>query len=93
MVNEDVVGRDRFKDLFVTRAAPFKGEYEGSAVRASGKSTRTGTKELIFVVALRDPGEASFIVVSRENAEQQSDLASRDDVKQIVRSLRAEPPA
>jgi hypothetical protein len=92
-LGSDVVGRDRFKDLFVTKAASFKGEYEASAVRASGKSVRTGVKELIFVVVLRQPDEASFVVVSRENAEEESDLATRDDVKGIIRSLRGQPPA
>lgn len=86
-----VVGRDRFKDLFVTTAAPFEADYEASAVRASGKSARTGVEELIFVVVLRQPGEASYVVVSRENAEQTSDAASRDDVKGIIRSLRGAP--
>ncbi len=89
-LGSDVVGRDRFKDLFVTRAVPFKGDYEAAAVRASGKSVRTGTEELIFVVVLRSP-DAAFVVVSRENAEQPSDEATRDDVKAIIRSLRSEP--
>ncbi len=94
-LGSDVVGPDRFKDLFVTRPAPFnigKG-YEASAVRASGRSARTGVKELIFVVVVRRPGDAAYVVISRENAEHPSKIANRDTEKQIIRSLRGRPPA
>lgn len=90
-LGSDVVGKDRFKDLFVTAAAPFKAGYEASAVRASGKSARTGVEELILVVVARRPDLAAYVIVSRENAEEKSDVASRDDVKGIIRSLRGRP--
>lgn len=92
-LGSDVVGKDQFEDLFVTRAVPFKAPYEASAVRASGKSSRTGVEELILVVVLREPETASYVVVSRENAEEKSEISSRDDVKAIIRSLRGEPAA
>lgn len=90
-LGSDVVGKDRFRDLFVTSAAPFKAGYEASAVRASGKSARTGVEELILVVVARRPDLAAYVIVSRENAEEKSDVASRDDVKGIIRSLRGRP--
>ncbi len=67
--------------------------YEAAAVRASGRSARTGLEELIFVVVVRRPGDAAYVVVSRENAEHPSKLSSRDDEKTIIRSLRGRPPA
>ena len=92
-LGSDVVGDDRFDDLFVTKAAPFKvgHGYEATAVRATGRSARTGVKEMIFVVVVRRPGLASYVVISRENAEKKSKVASRDDVKEIIRSLRGRP--
>lgn len=90
-LGSDVVGEDQFEDLFVTSAAPFKAEYEASAVRASGRSARTGVEELILVTVVRRPDLASYVIVSRENAEKTSDVADRDDVKQIIRSLRGRP--
>ena len=91
-LGSDVVDEaDRFEDLFVTEAAPFKigHGYEAAAVRASGTSPRTGAKELIFVVVVRRPEDAAYVVISRENAKH-SKLASRDDVKEIIRSLRGQ---
>jgi hypothetical protein len=90
-LGSDVVGKDRFRDLFVTAAAPFKAGYEASAVRASGRSARTDVEELILVVVARREDIASYVIVSRENAEKKSDVASRDDVKEIIRSLRGRP--
>ena len=92
-LGSDVVGDDRFDDLFVTKSAPFKlgHGYEAAAVRASGRSARTGVKEMIFVVVVRRPDQAAYVVISRENAQQQSKVASRDDVKEIIRSLRGRP--
>jgi len=92
-LGSDVVGADRFEDLFVTDPAPFKVDegYEAEAVRASGTSSKTGVEELVFVVVVRRPDVASYVVISRENAEQKSKVVSRDDVKLIVRSLRGRP--
>jgi hypothetical protein len=90
-LGSDVVGKDQFEDLFVTTAAPFKAEYDASAVRASGKSARTGVEELILVTVVRRPDLASYVIVSRENAEKKSSVADRDDVKEIIRSLRGRP--
>ncbi len=94
-LGSDVVGADRFKNLFVTKPAEFRmpDGYEAAAVRASGRSARTGLEELIFVVVVRRPGDAAYVVVSRENAEHPSKLSSRDDEKRIIRSLRGRPPA
>ena len=80
-LGSDVVGDNRFEDLFVTKSAPFKVDegYEAEAVRASGKSSKTGVEELIFVAVVRRPDVASYVVISRENAEEKS--SSRDDVK------------
>lgn len=88
----EVVGRERFKKLEVTRPAPFRDTYDAVAVRAIGTSKRSGVRERLFVVVLRREGEAAYVVVSRENAEQ-SEPVGRDDVKAIIRSLRGRPPA
>ncbi len=93
-LGSDVVGDDRFNNLFVTKPAPFRmpDGYEAAAVRASGRAARTGLDELIFVVVVRRPGDAAYVVVSRENAEHPSKLSSRDDDKAIIRSIRGRPP-
>lgn len=88
----EVVGRQQFKDLKITRPAPFEDVYEAEAVRAIGRSKKTGTLERLFVVVVRREDQAAYVFVSRENAEQQP-TADRDDVKAIIRSLRGRPPA
>lgn len=90
--DSEVVGEQRFKNLKVTRAVPFKDTYDAVAVRAIGRSRDSGVRERLFVVVLRREG-AAYAVVSRENAETEAGAASRDDVKQIIRSLRGRPPA
>ena len=94
-LGSDVVGKDRFEDLVVSKAAPFNigHGYEAAGVRATGTSARTGVKELIFVVVVRRPDDAAYVVISRENAKRQSQVATRDDVKSIIRSLRGRRPA
>lgn len=90
----EVLGARGFKDLKVTRAVPFKGTpYDAVAVRAIGTSKRSGDRERLFVVVVRREGQAAYVVISRENAEQRSEVASRDEVKGIIRSLRGRPPA
>ena len=88
----EALGEEGFTDLKVTRAVPFKDTYDAVAVRAIGTSKQSGERERLFVVVVRREGQAAYVVVSRENAEQESSLASRDDVKEIIRSLRGRPP-
>lgn len=88
----EVVGRQRFEDLKVTQPAPFEDFYDAVAVRAIGRSKASGQQERLFVVVVRREGQAAYVFVSRENAEQESPL-SRDEVKGIIRSLRGRPPA
>ena len=76
----------------MTQPAPFEDFYDAVAVRAIGRSKASGQQERLFVVVVRREGQAAYVFVSRENAEQESPL-SREEVKGIIRSLRGRPPA
>jgi hypothetical protein len=92
--DSEVVGeKQRFENLRITRAVPFKDVYDAVAVRAIGRSRDSDIRERLFVVVLRQEGQAAYVVISRENAETESKVVSREDVSEIIRSLRGRPPA
>jgi hypothetical protein len=91
--DSEVVGAQRFENLRITRAVPFKGTYDAVAVRAIGRSRDSDVRERLLVVVLRREGQAAYVVISRENAETESKVASRQDIEGIIRSLRGRPPA
>lgn len=89
----EVAGDSQFSDLVVGNPAPFDHTYDAEAVRAVGTPSDTGTEESVLVVAIRRQDSAAFVAVVRQNAEQDSPAADKDTIKQVIRSLRARPPA
>ena len=92
-LGSEVVGADRFENLDVGEAAPFDHAYEAVGVRAIGDSQRTGVPERILVVVARREGQAAYVFVVRENADEPPEPETRDTIKEIIRSLRGRPPA
>lgn len=91
-LGSDIIGSERFRDLEIFAPGEFGHRYDARAIRALGTPEGTDVRERVLVVVVRREGLATYVVVVRENDERESELADRDTVKEIIRSLRGRPP-
>ncbi len=92
-LGSEIVGSEKFEDLEVYGTAPFEHTYDAAAARAQGTAQGNDFRERVLAVAIRRPDQATYVVLVRENDEEESQFADRDTIKEVVRSLRGRPPS